>query len=197
MRGLFVALLLALPAAAQEAPRPTLEAALPDTGFPTDFGGEWRLTDHHGRTRTEADPDGNVQLIFFGYASCEAICTVALPIMAEVTETLAAEGLAVTPLVITVDPERDSVDSMGPDLADFAPGLTGLTGSEDALAHVRDLFHVERTALFEEPLGGTVYAHGSHIFVMDGDGGFLTLLPPVLPVARMVEIVRDRAAEGG
>ena len=180
------ATLLAAPVAAEEAVPPPL--------FPTNFGGAYALTDHHGNTRTQADPDGHLQLIFFGYASCEAICTVALPVMAEVSADLAARGIPTTPLVITVDPERDTVDSMGHSLAHIAPGLTGLTGSEEALAQVRDLFHVERTPLFEEPLGGTVYTHGSHIYVMDGDGAFLTLLPPILSVERMVEIVTGYAS---
>jgi protein SCO1/2 len=192
-RLLALTALLAAPAWADGTPTRTLEAKRSDTLFPTNFGGAWALTDHHGRTRTEADPDGNVQLVFFGYASCEAICTVALPIMSEMAAALGAEGIAVTPLVITVDPARDTVESMGPALAAFAPGLTGLTGSEAALAKVRALFHVERTALFEAPLGGTIYAHGSHIFVLDGAGGFLTLLPPVLSTERMVEIVRGYA----
>ncbi|MEM8822990.1 MAG: SCO family protein [Pseudomonadota bacterium] len=186
-------LLAALPLAAQETAQPTLNAALPDTLFPTNFGGSYKLTDHHGRMRTESDPDGNLQLVFFGYANCEAICTVALPIMSEMADTLRADGIETTPLVITVDPQADTVDNMGPALANYAPGLTGLTGSEEELAHVRDLFHVDREPLFVDPRGVTVWAHGSHIFVMDGEGMFLTLLPPVLTTERMVEIVKGYA----
>ncbi|MEM8851079.1 MAG: SCO family protein [Pseudomonadota bacterium] len=194
MRLALAALLLAaLPLAAQES-RPTLNAALPDTLFPTNFGGPYALTDHHGRTRTEVDPDGNLQLVFFGYANCEAICTVALPIMSEMATALRADGVETTPLVITVDPAADTVETMGPALDGYAPGLTGLTGSEEDLAQVRDLFHVERTELFVDPRGVTVWSHGSHIFVMDGDGQFLTLLPPVLSTERMVEIVKGYAS---
>ncbi|MBM2577331.1 SCO family protein [Jannaschia sp. Os4] len=189
MRVAALLVALALPAGAQQA---TLLTDATDTPFPS-FGGEWALTDHHGQARTQADPAGRVQLLFFGYATCEAICTVALPTMSDLAADLAAEGIEVAPLVVTVDPARDTVESMGPALATYAPGLTGLTGSEESLAHVRDLFHVERTLLFEEPLGGAVYAHGSHIFVLDGDGAFLTLLPPILAPEAMVEIVRGYA----
>ncbi|WP_179378538.1 SCO family protein [Jannaschia marina] len=192
MRATLLALVLAFPAAAQQA---TVEAKLPDTLFPSNFGGAYTLTDHHGERRTEVDPQGNLQLVFFGYATCEAICTVALPIMSEMTDALSARGTDVTPLVITIDPETDTVESMGPALDAFAPGLTGLTGTEAELAHARDLFHVEKTLLFTDPRGVDVYAHGSHIYVMDGDGAFLTLLPPVLSVERMVEIVEGYAAE--
>jgi protein SCO1/2 len=182
--------LLAAPASAQA---PSLLVDRPDTAFPTDFGGAYALTDHHGRTRTEADPDGNVQLVFFGYATCEAICTVALPILSEVAATLRDRGVGITPIVVTIDPAVDTAAAMGPALDAHAPGLLGLTGTEADLAGMRALFHVERTALFVDPRGRTVYAHGAHIFVMDGDGGFLTLLPPVLPPARMVEIVAGYA----
>lgn len=191
MRILLLTLALALPAQAQQA---TLEAARPDTLFPSNFGGNYVLTDHHGQTRTQADPDGNLQLVFFGYATCEAICTVALPIMSEMAAELAARDIDVTPLVITIDPKADTVATMGPALETFAPGLTGLTGTEAELAHARDLFHVEKTLLFTDPRGVDVFAHGSHIFVMDGDGGFLTLLPPVLSTERMVQIVAGYAA---
>ncbi|SFI98519.1 SCO family protein [Jannaschia pohangensis] len=192
--AVLAAILASAPLSAGEAPKPTLNAALPDSLFPTNFGGAYRLTDHHGRTRTEADPDGNLQLVFFGYATCEAICTVALPIMSEMAADLAAQGIGVTPIVITVDPEVDTVDSMGPALAAHAPGLLGLTGSADDLAATRALFHVEAEPLFVDPLGQTIYAHGSHIYVMDARGGFLTLLPPVLSTERMVEIVAGYAA---
>lgn len=181
---------LAAPAGAQQA---TLEAALPDTLFPANFGGTYTLTDHHGNRRTEIDPDGNLQLVFFGYATCEAICTVALPIMSDMAEALAAKGIAVTPLVITVDPEIDTVATMGPALDAMAPGLTGLTGTQADLAHARALFHVERRLLFTDPRGVDIWSHGSHIYVMDGGGGFLTLLPPVLSTDRMVEIVAGYA----
>lgn len=113
--------------------------------------------------------------------------------MSEVAQALTAEGIAVTPLVITVDPGTDTVETMGPALATFAPGLTGLTGTEAELAHARDLFHVERQFLFTDPRGVDVWSHGSHIYVMDSKGGFLTLLPPVLSTRRMVEIVAGYA----
>ncbi|WP_308915386.1 SCO family protein [Jannaschia sp. LMIT008] len=188
--ALLLSACLAVPGAAQQA---TLLAPGPDTAFPADIGGAYALTDHHGRARDRTDPDGHVQLVFFGYATCQAICTVALPILSQVAADLTERGIGVTPLVITVDPDVDTVAAMGPALDEYAPGLLGLTGSQDALADARAAFHVERTALFTDPEGNVVYAHGAHIYVMDGDGGFLTLLPPILPPDRMVDIVAGYA----
>ncbi|MBU1979552.1 MAG: SCO family protein, partial [Gammaproteobacteria bacterium] len=39
-----------------------------------DFARDFRLVDHHGRTRTLADFRGKAALIFFGYTHCPDVC---------------------------------------------------------------------------------------------------------------------------
>ena len=56
------------------------------------IGGDFTLEDQFGNTRTEQDFDGRHTLIFFGYANCEAICTVALPRMADAVDQLGADS---------------------------------------------------------------------------------------------------------
>lgn len=164
-------------------------AAAPASPFPLKLGGPFRLTDHHGAPRTEADPAGQLQLVFFGYANCQAICSVALPLMGQITDSLAARDVALTPVMITVDPERDTVDTMAAPLQAHHPDFVGLTGTEQDLDPVYDLFAVEKTVVFEDPELGPVYAHGSHIYLLDGQGQFLTLIPPILSADRVVQIV--------
>ena len=53
----------------------------PAAGLPFDLGGAFQLTDQSGTPRTEVDPDGRLQLLFFGYANCQQICSAALPLM--------------------------------------------------------------------------------------------------------------------
>jgi protein SCO1/2 len=165
-------------------------AAAPDTpGFPNVVGGEYRLIDQLGRERSSRDPEGRHQLIFFGYASCKAICSVALPRMAETVDRLAAKGIAVTPILITVDPERDSLERMREALPPIHERLIGLTGSQEALAAAYKAFGVESKLVYTHPAEGPVYAHGSFIYLTGPDGAFKTLLPPVLGPERMAEIV--------
>lgn len=160
----------------------------PPDALPFALGGPFRLTDQTGAVRTEADPEGRMQLLFFGYANCPSICAVALPMMAEVVDALAAQGVPARPVMITVDRERDTPEAMGAPLAAIHPDLVGLTGDEAALAQARAAFGVERTAVGELPGAGPIHAHGSHVFLLDGAGAVLTILPPVLTVERMVEI---------
>ena len=175
---------------AAEAP-PALTGPLPEGppgALPFDLGGPFALIDQSGAGRTEADPEGRMQLLFFGYANCPSICAVAMPMMAEVVDALAREGVEAVPVMITVDPERDTPETMGGPLAEIHPSFVGLTGEEAALAAAYEAFGVERTPIGDLPEIGPVYAHGSHVYLLDAAGEVLTILPPVLSVERMAKI---------
>ena len=176
-------------------PNPEDDGAV--TPFPIKLGGPYALTDQHGQTRTEADPDGKLQLVFFGYAKCQAICEVALPRMEEMADIAEAAGIGVQPVLITVDPERDTPEEMAKELAERHPDFVGLTGTEAELAAARKLFQIELKHVFDDPEYGPIYAHGSHIYLMDADGGFLTFIPPILSPDRGAEIIAKYAAVTG
>ncbi|WP_299153505.1 SCO family protein [uncultured Tateyamaria sp.] len=168
-------------------------AAFPAAGqspFPVEIGGPYALIDQHGQTRTQEDPDGRAQLLFFGYANCLNICSAALPLMAQVVDELARDGIEVTPVMITVAPDQDRVETMGAPLAAIHPDFIGLTGDEAALQTAYDGFNIEITKLFEDPEYGWIYAHGSFVHLLDASGETLTLLPPVLDVAQVAGIAR-------
>jgi protein SCO1/2 len=167
------------------------KAVAPNTpGFPNIRGGDFRLLDGQGRVRTAKDPAGRPQLLFFGYATCQAICSVALPRIAEATDELERRGVAVTPVMITVDPARDTVETLEPVLRKHHPRFVGLTGSDAALAEAYGAFQVDRKVVFTHPDHGDIYAHGSYIYLLGADGRFLTLLPPVLGPERIAEVVK-------
>lgn len=165
-----------------------------ETPFPVDLGGPYTLIDQHGQTRTETDPAGHPQLVFFGYANCPGICSAALPLMAEVTRALEAEGTPVTPVLITIDPDQDRVETMAAPLAALHPRFVGLTGDAGALQVAYEAFNVEFEPLFRDPEHGWIYSHTGFLHVMDGTGALLTLLPPVLDADQMTGIVRKYVA---
>ncbi|APX10781.1 SCO family protein [Tateyamaria omphalii] len=165
--------------------------------FPVDIGGPYELVDQFGEVRTEADPDGKYQLVFFGYANCLNICSAAMPLMAQVVDELAGDGIGVTPVMITVAPDQDRVETMGAPLADIHPNFIGLTGDEGALQAAYEAFKVEVEPLFEDPEHGWIYSHGSFVHLLDADGALLTLLPPVLDVEQVAKIARGYIPEAG
>lgn len=167
------------------------------TPLPWDIGGPFALVDHTGAARTEADPDGKMQLVFFGYANCPGICSAALPMMAEVAEILAARDIAVSPVLITIDPLLDTVASMGPALAEISDDFVGLTGTPEALGLAYKAFQISFTKIMDDPKNGPIYAHGSHIYLLDEAGKVLTLLPPVLSPDQAAGIIAKYAKSQG
>ncbi|EPX79269.1 SCO family protein [Litoreibacter arenae] len=157
--------------------------------LPFDLGGAYTLTDQSGATRTQADPDGHPQLLFFGYANCREVCSAALPLMAQVVDAAAVEGVEVTPVMITVDPARDTLATLGPALAQHHEDFVGLTGTEAQLQVAYDAYEIETEEVFFDPEYGPVYAHGSFLYLLDAQGELLTLLPPVLSPDAAAQIV--------
>lgn len=157
--------------------------------FPLAIGGPYELTNQNGEPYTQVDPDGRPQLLFFGYANCEQICSAALPMMADIADLVAEAGVDVTPVMITVDPKRDTVADIGPPLTYFHPDFVGLTGTPEELQVAYDAFNVEVEVLFDDPFVGEIFAHGSFIYLLDKDGALLTLIPPVVSNEQARDIV--------
>jgi len=128
--------------------------------------------------------------IFFGYANCEAICSVALPAMASALDILGADADRIAPILITVDPQRDTPQAMAQRLSGYHPRLIGLTGSEDALADARAVFQIDAKQVTETADGAPVYAHGSFIYLVGADGEVKTFMPPILSPERIAELMR-------
>lgn len=161
--------------------------ALAGSPLPFDVGGPFALTDQHGAARTDESYHGKPALLFFGYAECQSICSVALPRMAEAVDLLAEAGAEVQPILITVDPARDTPGALARAAPEVHPRLSALTGSDAALAAARAAYRVE-SKLIGEDVEGPIYAHGSFIYLLDADGEVLSLMPPVLAPERMAEI---------
>ena len=159
--------------------------------LPFDLGGSFSLTDQNGVERTQASPSNSHQLLFFGYANCQQICSAALPLMGEIARELSDQGLDVQPVMITVDPERDTVAKIGAPLEQHHDNFIGLTGSEAELQVAYDAFAVEKEEIFFDPEFGPVFAHGSFIYLLAPDGEFLTLFPPILSSEQAAGIVKQ------
>lgn len=172
-----------------EAARHAAEAG-PALPFPVEIRPRFSLVDHTGRAVTEADFAGRPMAIFFGYANCESICSVALPRMGAALDLLGAEAAEVAALMITVDPARDTPPAMAARLPEHHPRLIGLTGSEAALAAARAAFQVEVSQVAETADGAPIYAHGSFIYLVGRDGTVQSVLPPILSPERIAALMR-------
>lgn len=94
-----------------------------------EIGGPFTLTDTKGNAVTDAALLATPALIYFGYASCPDVCPLDNARNTEAEALLAAQGLDVTPVFITVDPTRDTQAVLA-DYAENFEGLLALTGSQ-------------------------------------------------------------------
>ncbi len=112
-----------------------------------DFGGSFTLVDHHGKTVTEADFSGKFMLIYFGYTFCPDTCPVGLSNIIRAMDLLADKGASITPVFITIDPERDTAEVLAGYVDAFHPRLVGLTGTGQQIAAVAEAYRVFFTKL--------------------------------------------------
>jgi len=174
---------------AEAATRKAPADATSGPALPVDIELAFDLIDHRGRAVTEADFAGRPIALFFGYAKCESICSVALPRMAAALDILGATGAEIMPILITVDPARDTPEALAETLPRWHERFVGLTGSEAALAAVRERFQVDSKVVFED-VTGPVYAHGSFIYLIGAEGRVETLIPPILGPERIAQLMR-------
>jgi len=89
-----------------------------------DVGGPFRLTDHNGKSVSEADFRGRYMLIYFGYSFCPDVCPTTLGVMAQALEKLGpGRARRVVPIFITIDPERDTPKVLADYMKAFGPSF--------------------------------------------------------------------------
>ena len=144
-----------------------------NTSGEADVRSEFSLTDHTGRDVTESDYSGRWQLVVFGFTYCPDICPTTLAFVGTVLDLLGPDAERVTPLFISVDPERDSVEIMAEYVAAFHPRLIGLTGSPAQVAAAAEEFKVYYEKREEDSApDGYLMAHTGRIYLMRPDGRF-------------------------
>jgi len=139
-----------------------------------DVGGPFRLIDHNGKTVTEADFRGRYMLIYFGYSFCPDVCPTTLAVMAQALEKLGGKAQRIVPILITIDPERDTPQVLNDYVKAFGPGFVGLTGSEAAIKDVEKKYRVYAVKKPLDPSKGSGgnygVDHSSVLYLMGPDG---------------------------
>ncbi len=147
------------------------------------IGGPFTLTDHNGRRVTDADFRGRHMLVFFGFTHCPDVCPSALQVTSAALDKLGARAAALTPVFISVDPERDTPEQMKSYVSSFHKSFVGLTGSVEEVAAVARAYRVYfARAKDPKSTAGYTIDHTTIIYLMGPDGKFLTHFTHATPV---------------
>ncbi len=137
-------------------------------------GQAFALNSTKGGAFTEDDLRGTPSLIFFGYTFCPDVCPTTL---AETTAwrsqlDLTSEQLRI--IFVTVDPARDTLDTVKGYVEGFDPSIIGLVGNEEQTEAVKAAFGVlgERAEGFAADDPYYLVNHTALTFLIGADGSF-------------------------
>ena len=154
---------------------------------------EFSLTDQHGESVTQKDLGGSYLLVFFGFTNCHGICPTYMSDLTRVMANLDATGHSrrVTPVFISVDPERDVPRAVAEYVERFDDRFVGLTGSRSALEQTAESF---KTFLQDAPPRGAKdyqVSHSSTVYIVDPYGRIVDYLSFSEGIEAVAERVRD------
>jgi cytochrome oxidase Cu insertion factor (SCO1/SenC/PrrC family) len=138
--------------------------------------GPFTLIDHTGQRRTDTDFRGKLMLVYFGFTYCPDVRPTDLQEMSLAVEKLGAQGEAIQPLFITVDPERDTPEHLADYVSLFHPRLVALTGEPSA--HPAGGTGVQGVLHEGADLEGRLYGRSQRLCVPHGTGWRVSRLFP-------------------
>jgi protein SCO1/2 len=120
-----------------------------------------------GQTVKLSDSLGKVTLLFFGYTYCPDVCPTTLAELKLVREDLGDKASQVQVIFISVDPKRDTSESMQKYVEKFDSSFIGLSGTEEELAPIWREY-----GIFREVVDGTsetnyIVNHTARIILVD------------------------------
>lgn len=178
--GLVVALSVAAAACHRKPPPPVVE-----------LGGDFTLTDHHGRSFDLKSLRGRVVLVFFGYTFCPDVCPTTLSKLSAVSRALGADKQRLVVVYVSVDPRRDTPAVLKENLAMYTVDAVGLTGTPDAVAAVANQYGAGYEIEPSSSAAGYLVAHSTTLYALDAEGRTRYLLRYEATVEEIVEAVRS------
>ncbi len=145
-------------------------------------GGDFTARSSLGRDVQLSEFRGKVVLLFFGYTSCQDVCPATLSHLQALTRSLGPAADDVQVLLVTIDPDNDTVEHLREYLARFDDRFIGLTGEKEDLERINRSFMVKhdqshgmevtmkhnRSKAFVED--AYLYSHSQQIYLLDKAG---------------------------
>ena len=159
----------------------------------TSIGGPFSLVDQEGNSVTDVDFRGQYLLIYFGYTYCPDVCPTSLTNISDALERLGDEAAKITPILITIDPIRDTPAHLKEYASYFHPRLRALTGTPDQISQVAKTYRVYFNKAQQEDPNPEDYLmdHSSAIYLMGPDGTFRSHFSHSTDVEIMVKRIQD------
>ena len=136
------------------------------------IGCPFELVNGKGETVTDKDVITEPTLVYFGYTFCPDVCPFDMSRNAEAVDILAERGQSVTPLFISIDPDRDTPEVVGDYAFNLHERLIALTGSPE---QVKAASQAYKTYYKAQDKSDEYYLvdHSTFTYLMTPEHGFL------------------------
>ncbi len=147
---------------ATASPAPSFDGLLLDSGEPADLD-DW---------------DGMARIVFFGYTSCPDVCPLTLSTAAKALDDLGADADEVQVVMVSVDPDRDTLDDLGVYVRHFDESFVGVSGDFETVGAVATAYGVYFDP--QEPGDNGFYEvdHTATLMGIDRDGNLKVIWSP-------------------
>jgi protein SCO1/2 len=133
---------------------------------------DFELEDHRGEVFNLDRMKGIWTIVFFGFTHCPDICPTTLAMLNETYSKLkASEKELLQVVMISLDPERDTVEKLAEYVPYFNPEFTGVTGNKHLIRRLTAELNV---AYNQVPLSGDDYTvdHSTQLILVNPMGHY-------------------------
>lgn len=135
------------------------------------IGGPFELTDHNGNQVTDVDVIDGPTLMYFGYTYCPDVCPLDTYRNAEAVALLDERGIDVKPVMVTIDPNRDTPEMMKAFVEYLHEDMVGLTGTSEQSAVAIKAYRVYAAKNGDDE--NYLMDHSTWTYLMAPEHGFL------------------------
>ena len=154
---------------------------------------EFKLIGANSKQLVLNDLKGKWSFIFFGYTHCPDVCPVTLGTMGKafkLLEQTSAVSQEIQGIFISVDPQRDTPESLKDYVSYFNNKFLGVTGEPAQLEAIARQMSALYTIHPKEPQKSDTYlvSHNSTIFLVDPQGRLYGRFPPPQTPQELAEV---------
>ena len=130
---------------------------------------DFSMTDESGNQVGIQSLQGKWSLLFFGFTYCPDVCPTTLSVLAEVVNTLESPPQVV---LVSVDPERDTPETLEAYVGAFHPAFKGYSGSFDETVKLAQQVNIAFGKVPGPEPGTYLVDHSASLVVMDPQGRY-------------------------
>ena len=129
------------------------------------------LITHTGKKFSDLDLKGNSILLFFGFTHCPEVCPTTLAKLQNIINKENKNNKKIKIIFVTLDPQRDTVETLNNYFSDFDKFVIGITGKIDELNKFAKYWNVYWEKI---PYDKNDYNinHTATVFMIDSNGDF-------------------------